>query len=81
MLSTFCVGDLVEAITKNFVFQPGSSVVQEQIVKILENVVQHKVTKVQAFELAQKLGKVKKNNMSYNSMQNNGVDERMRKYP
>ena len=33
---------------------------QEQIVKILENAVQHKVTKVQAFELAQKLRKVEK---------------------
>ena len=77
----FLILDLGEVIKRTFVFQIGSRLLQEEVVQILEKEVHHKVSKVQAFNLAQSLGKIEKTVCRMCTSRKNGVDNRVRKYP
>lgn len=77
---TLClILDLVEAVKKKFVFQIGNRLLRDDFVQILEKAAGQKVSKVQAFNLAQTLGKIEKTTCRTCTSRKNGVDNRVRK--
>lgn len=72
-------GNLVEAVKKKFVFLEDSCLPQTEVVYELEQAVGHKVTKVQAFDVVQKLGKIDKKTSRIGSRKD-AIDRRQRMY-